>query len=566
MKSACVFLLSIGICTLCLAIVPDEYGVSGSVWCDVNGNSIWEMGEPGLAGVTVQILSSDGVWIDTATTDNTGSYVFTVPGPDTYTIWINRPATSRTVTVTKREVVIAPGFGLPCPQGCTGRIGDYVWLDINGDGIQDDDEFGIPNVKMLLKDEAGAALAATWTDTSGKYSFAGLCPATYTVEVEAGTVDTQLVPSPCVQGMDQARDSNCRPVTVTLTGDHSEDLTLDFGYYPRSGEEICTEDPAHPGHTIPMGTLTAGVDGNGDVTVVFEESRNINDNSYGVNAVGWAHGHKFTDLVNSDKAEFLFKDATGKKVFDFYLDYISAKTGTPSGYACLGVSGGEGKVLTGQAAWLLAWDSSLAQNLNDYGLCTSGNCTTGGVNLIANSPPTSPAGTYIVPLPLADWEFSIIYRVTVSHLAFGSAGFGSVTIPLAHNSPPKNGVDKPSQIPCEPTTPPTSDCGVCKGGVTQLTLQYTGASAALVTVYAGTKPQASNKLFEDSVASGGQFTFTGIRSDLTMGTNISLYVNGLAAATIHTSCSQPIGPGLVKGDFKVLDGASKDGGKLCAVP
>ena len=32
---------------------------------------------------------------------------------------------------------------------------------------------------------------------------------------------------------------------------------------------------------------------------------------------------------------------------------------------------------------------------------------------------------------------------------------------------------------------------------------------------------------------------------------------------IHTSCSDPIGPGLISGDFTVIAGESKKGGELC---
>ena len=34
----------------------------------------------------------------------------------------------------------------------TYSLGDYVWLDKNKDGIQDDDEKGIPGVYVILKD------------------------------------------------------------------------------------------------------------------------------------------------------------------------------------------------------------------------------------------------------------------------------------------------------------------------------------------------------------------------------------------------------------------------------
>jgi hypothetical protein len=40
-------------------------------------------------------------------------------------------------------------------------------------------------------------------------------------------------------------------------------------------------------------------------------------------------------------------------------------------------------------------------------------------------------------------------------------------------------------------------------------------------------------------------------------------VEGVLNASIHTSCSQPIGPGLISGDFEVVSGRSKDNGLIC---
>jgi len=106
-------------------------------------------------------------------------------------------------------------------------------------------------------------------------------------------------------------------------------------------------------------------------------------------------------------------------------------------------------------------------------------------------------------------------------------------------------------------------CFECKGGVVELTLRYNGEAAALIQVYEGKDPRADKLLFAGSVQPGETFTFTGIRSDNTMGTEIGLFVDGVRNTVIHTSCSQPIGPGLVSGDFEVVEGYSKDNGLLC---
>ncbi len=110
-----------------------------------------------------------------------------------------------------------------------------------------------------------------------------------------------------------------------------------------------------------------------------------------------------------------------------------------------------------------------------------------------------------------------------------------------------------------PLCPPEA-CGPCDGRVTQLTLQYRGtAREALVEVF----QKDGKKAFAGRVWPGDSFTFKGVRDDGTLDSEISVRVDGRLNATVHTSCSQPIYPGLVAGDFKVVDGYSRNGGRLC---
>ena len=123
------------------------------------------------------------------------------------------------------------------------------------------------------------------------------------------------------------------------------------------------------------------------------------------------------------------------------------------------------------------------------------------------------------------------------------------------------------QLQFGPFTCEVTDCG-CESQVTQLTLQYNGSEAALIRVE-GKKGKKSPVLFEDPdpVASGGQFSFTGENSKNMMGPKINIYVwlvdHWEWNAIIHTSCSQPIGRGLVSGDFTVIDGYSTLDIPLC---
>ena len=106
------------------------------------------------------------------------------------------------------------------------------------------------------------------------------------------------------------------------------------------------------------------------------------------------------------------------------------------------------------------------------------------------------------------------------------------------------------------------ECAECDGKVTQLTLQYNGSADATIRV----EQKKEGTVFEDTVAAGAQFTFNGKDNKGTLGTEISIYVDGVLNTTIHTSCSEPIGPGLVSGDFEVIEGYSRNGGLLCPLP
>lgn len=51
------------------------------------------------------------------------------------------------------------------------EIGNRVWLDANGNGVQDADENGLAGVRVRLLDNGGAEIAVATTDASGSYIF-----------------------------------------------------------------------------------------------------------------------------------------------------------------------------------------------------------------------------------------------------------------------------------------------------------------------------------------------------------------------------------------------------------
>ena len=109
------------------------------------------------------------------------------------------------------------------------------------------------------------------------------------------------------------------------------------------------------------------------------------------------------------------------------------------------------------------------------------------------------------------------------------------------------------------------ECKPCDGQVSKLTLQYNGVGPANVEVTM-TQGGVLFELFNGTVLNGEQFNLVGpVESNPsgTLDTNILLYVDGEKHTEIHTSCSEAIGPGMIFGDFLVIDGESRNGGLLC---
>jgi len=105
------------------------------------------------------------------------------------------------------------------------------------------------------------------------------------------------------------------------------------------------------------------------------------------------------------------------------------------------------------------------------------------------------------------------------------------------------------------------ECGPCDGKVSELTLQYNGPAAARLVV----EQHDGAIVFDGTVAPGEQFTLIGQDKQGTLGPKICLFADDQACTEIHTSCSEPIGPGLIVGDFEVIAGFSRNGGPLCPV-
>ena len=116
----------------------------------------------------------------------------------------------------------------------TYSLGDYVWLDKNKNGVQDDDEKGLAGVYVTLKDSNNRELQRVTTDQSGHYQFDNLQNGTYTVEF---AIPDNYTPSPANNSTNDAidsdgeRDGTRKVVVAKGTINNADNMTVDTGFY-----------------------------------------------------------------------------------------------------------------------------------------------------------------------------------------------------------------------------------------------------------------------------------------------------------------------------------------------
>ncbi|MCL4205900.1 MAG: DUF4347 domain-containing protein, partial [Pirellulaceae bacterium] len=256
-------------------------------WVDLNGNGIQEAGEPGLNGVTVHLLDGGGNVIATTITaddggGNPGYYSFANLAPGTYSVrfveptgyaftaqnsdsqGVNGPSNSDadpTTGETSQVTLISGQSNLNVDVGLYQpvSIGDFVWEDLDGDGIQDAGEPGVQGVQVTLYDVHGVPVATTTTDPNGFYSFGDLPPGTYSAQFIAPSGYIFSPKNADGQGVHGPFNSDADPMTgttpqVTLLSGQSN-LNVDAGLMPQVAAIVL----------VKTGTFGAGANGVADV-------------------------------------------------------------------------------------------------------------------------------------------------------------------------------------------------------------------------------------------------------------------------------------------------------------
>jgi uncharacterized repeat protein (TIGR01451 family) len=300
--------------------------VGDFVWSDTNGNGAQDVGELGVAGVTVTLTSSgaDGIagnaddYTRTAVSFADGSYTFTAVNPGTYTISVPpiivasghgytiaslhsgvdpfvdsdvNATTGRSATVEVFAGLNATDLDIGLMPG-SASIGDRVWIDTNGNGVQDAGEPGLVGIEVTLQtrgpdnvfDTADDITLGTVTTTStGGYAFTTLPPGRYRLVM--ATTTTSLVVTERAAGSDRSIDSDIDVTTLTsapidlAAGQARNDIDAGFFLGGSLGDRVWSDrngngvqDLGEPGVAgVPVTLRGAGPDntfGNADDTTI----------------------------------------------------------------------------------------------------------------------------------------------------------------------------------------------------------------------------------------------------------------------------------------------------------
>ncbi|MGL6073567.1 MAG: SdrD B-like domain-containing protein [Fimbriiglobus sp.] len=282
------------------------YSVGGNIYYDA-GNDGARTGDTLITSSVTLVLtgtdSSGPITPRTITTTN-GTYNFTALRPGTYTVTqFNQPTThldgrdtpgapyggtgtAAGIPRNPRDADAITGIIIPVASPnlsgteynfgelLPASLGDFVWLDQNGNGLQDGTEPGVGNVRVVLTgtDDTGVITPITVSTTgTGAYNFNNLRPGTYTVTFgnsDGTTTYTRTIQNSTAPGNTLVNDSNAATATgiapsVTLVAGQN-DPTIDAGLYV----------PVSVGDTVwydinSNGTQQAGEPGIPGVTVVL---------------------------------------------------------------------------------------------------------------------------------------------------------------------------------------------------------------------------------------------------------------------------------------------------------
>lgn len=248
--------------------------IGDRVWIDSNKNGVQDADETGRNGVTVELYNDKNERIGTTVTADLdgkpGYYQFDKLDAGKYQVRFLLPSDSFTFTevhqggaldldsdadpstgytglislgIGEKNMTVDAGLIEIKEPKALGKIGDFVWLDKNANGIQDIGEEGLNGVTVELYDAAGKLLATAKTESAafkaGHYLFTDLPEGEYRLRFI--TPDGYVLTTSKVGG-DAYLDSNPNAegwTDLIKLGEEETNLSIDAG--------LVSKNPSVPG-------------------------------------------------------------------------------------------------------------------------------------------------------------------------------------------------------------------------------------------------------------------------------------------------------------------------------
>lgn len=286
---------------------PTPINVGNFVWLDLDADGRQDPGEPGIAGVTVQLWNSTKTaLIDSAVTNANGNYTLVAPTPGNYRVRALLPATgdqfspkdsaaagdlldsdintagtnfgftdiyvfaNNLISITSIDIGIIKFF-TPTPTPTPINIGNFIWDDANNNGRQDAGELGVANVTVQLWNANTNQLIDTAvTNANGNYTVVAPIPGNYRVRVLLG-IGSSFAPKDAGIATDLT-DSDCNTDGVNLgftdvfnlASNVISTVIYDCGLRGPYATATATTQPTNTPTTTPTSTPTMEV----EITVV----------------------------------------------------------------------------------------------------------------------------------------------------------------------------------------------------------------------------------------------------------------------------------------------------------
>jgi hypothetical protein len=186
--------------------------IQGNVFLDINGNNQKSGADVNLPDINISLTGTTGfgqAFSLNLQTTNLGSYNFDNLVPGNYILKINTtqpnaksnvastylPSATSTfnITVVSNEIALVYNLGLFAPVS----ISNFVWNDLDKNGLFDTGEPKMPNVSVKLNGIEGDGIVVpqieVFTDMNGNYSFNQLSPGNYSLlfATPSGYIPTQ---------------------------------------------------------------------------------------------------------------------------------------------------------------------------------------------------------------------------------------------------------------------------------------------------------------------------------------------------------------------------------------